>query len=222
MEDGQAVVDMWNEESAALVGVPVASVDWVTAPWGTPEADLEHDFAVIVAEDGEIVGYLSLVSDPPHTTVFSVGGVALSHHGRGLGAAIIEDVERRARRFTAMAAAGERVVLHVGALSDEPRVSSLLSAHGFTEARRFWSMHIRFDGAMPAADPDPIPGVEIRPLRRGDRRLRVSCRGLPRSLGQPARGEGPVAAPVRRGRGFRPRPLAAGVAATPTGGRARE
>src|SRR5439155_21245035 len=126
-------------------------------------------------EDGEIVGYLSLVSDPPYTTVFSVGGVALSHHGRGLGAAIIEDVERRARRFTAMAPAGERVVVHLGALSDGPRVSSLLRAHGFTEARRFWSMHIRFDGAMPAADPDPIPGVEIRPLRRGDETAAYEC-----------------------------------------------
>jgi mycothiol synthase len=168
LEDGPAVVEMWNEESLALAGVPVASLDWVVAPWGSPDADLEQDFAVIVADGDEIAAYLSLVSDPPHTIVFSVGGVALSHHGRGLGAAIVRDVERRAKRFVAMAPADERVVLHVGALSDEPRFSSLLEAHGFAEVRRLWSMQIRFDGTQ--TPPDPLPGIEIRPLRPGEER----------------------------------------------------
>ncbi len=172
-EDGPAIVEMWNHESLALVGVPVADLDWVTAPWATEDAELERNFAVILAGGDEIVGYLSLVCDPPHTIVFSVGGVALEHHGRGLGAAIVREVEHRAQRLTALAPAGERVVLHVGALSDEPRFSALLRSHGFAEVRRLLAMHLRFDGPSPPAS--PVSGIEIRPFRTGDEHAAYEC-----------------------------------------------
>jgi mycothiol synthase len=166
MEDAQVVVDMFNEESVELAGVPVVDLEWLTAPWAAEGADLEQDFAVVVADGGEVVGYLSLESDPPYTKVFSVGGVRLQHHGRGLGAAIVRDAERRTQRFVAMAPAGEGVVLHIGTLSDEPLVSDLLRSQGFSEVRRFWSMRIRFE--RPPLPPEPIPGIEIRPLRPGE------------------------------------------------------
>jgi mycothiol synthase len=172
-QDGPAIVEMWNRESLALIGVPVASLDWVTAPWVEEAADLEQDFAVIMSGSEEIVGYLSLVSDPPHTTVFSVGGVSLEHHGRGLGAAILCEAERRAQRFTAMAPTGDRVVLHIGALSDEPRFSALLRSQGFAEVRRFWSMRVRFDGLQ--SPPDPMPGIEIRSLGAGEEGAVYDC-----------------------------------------------
>jgi mycothiol synthase len=166
MEDAQVVVDMFNEESVELAGVPVVDLEWLTAPWAAEGADLEQDFAVVVADGGEVVGYLSLESDPPYTKVFSVGGVRLQHHGRGLGAAIVRDAERRTQRFVAMAPAGEGVVLHIGTLSDEPLVSDLLRSQGFSEVRRFWSMRIRFQ--RPPLPPEPIPGIEIRPLQPGE------------------------------------------------------
>ncbi len=157
----------------ALIGVPVASLDWITTPWGTQAADLSTDFAVIVAAEGEIAGYLSLISEPPHTIVFSVACVALAHHGRGLGAAIVRDVERRARRFVAMAPAGEPVLLHVGTLSDEPHVSALLLAHGYVEVRRLWAMHLRFDGPEP--EPDALAGIELRRFQPGDESEAYDC-----------------------------------------------
>ena len=173
LDDGPAIVEMMNEETVALIGVPVASLDWITTPWGAQAADLGRDFAVIVSAEGEIAGYLSVVSEPPHTIVFSGAGVALAHHGRGLGAAIVRDVERRAQRFVAMAPAGEPVVLHVGTLSDEPHVSALLLAHGYVEVRRLWAMHLRFDG--PQGEPDPLAGVEIRQLQPGDESEAYDC-----------------------------------------------
>jgi ribosomal protein S18 acetylase RimI-like enzyme len=173
MEDGQVVVDMWNEESVELVGVPVADLEWLTAPWAAEDADLEQDFAVIVADGGEVVAYLMLESDPPYTRVFSVGGVRLQHHGRGLGAAIVRDAERRAQRFVAMAPPSEGVVLHIGTLSDEPLVSELLGSQGFREVRRFWSMRIRFERAP--LPPEPIPGIEIRPPRPGEEGVAYQC-----------------------------------------------
>jgi ribosomal protein S18 acetylase RimI-like enzyme len=63
--------------------------------------------------------------------------------------------------------------LHPGALSDEPRVSQLLSDRGFEEVRRFWSMEIVFDGRQ--AEPAQMPGVEIRALQAGEEPIAYRC-----------------------------------------------
>lgn len=164
---------MMNEESVALRGVATASLDWIVTPWTTPGADLEHDFAVVTGPDGDLAGYLLVESDPPFTSVFSIGVVALRHHGRGVGAAVLEEAERRARRFLELAPARHRVVMHAGALADEPRVSALLTAHGYVEARRFARMAIEFGG--PPRPPGSLPGLEIRPLGPGEEPAVYAC-----------------------------------------------
>lgn len=171
--DAEPIVAMMNEESMALRGVAMVSLDWIVTPWTTPGADLEHDFAVVIGPDGDLAGYLLVESDPPFTSVFSIGVVALRYHGRGLGAAVLAEAERRARRFLDMAPAGDRVALHAGALADEPRVSALLTAHGYVEARRFARMAIAFDG--PPRPPASLPGIQIRPLVRGEEPAVYAC-----------------------------------------------
>ncbi len=171
--DGDAIVEMMNEESVALRGAAMVTTDWVVNAWTAPGADLEKDFAVVTGPDDEVAGYVFVESHPPHTEVFSVGAVALRHHGRGVGAAIVEEAERRARRFVPLAPPGERVVIHNGALAEEPRVAGLLTAHGYFEARRFAQMSIEF--AEPPAPPAAIPGIEIRPFARGDEAIVYDC-----------------------------------------------
>jgi mycothiol synthase len=105
--------------------------------------------------------------------VFGLGVVALAYHGRGLGGAIVETIEGHAARMVDRALPGQRVVLHMGALADEPHVSALLAAHGFAEVRRFWLMRIEF--AAPPAAPAVVAGVEIRPLERGQEREVYRC-----------------------------------------------
>jgi ribosomal protein S18 acetylase RimI-like enzyme len=169
LDDGPAIVRMLNDETRALVGVEFTSLDWVTAPWTAPGADLERDFGVVLAPDGAIAGYFFLSSDAPHTSVFSIGGVALAHHGRGVGSAIVEELERRAAAFSRLAPAGEPVVWRMGALAEEPQVAALLAAHGFVERRIFWAMHRRFDG--PPEPPGEVPGIAfdvIQPGREAD------------------------------------------------------
>jgi mycothiol synthase len=170
--DGPAVVTMINDETRALTGVGFTGIEWVTAPWSAPGAQLERDFGVIEA-GGDIVGYFLLESDPPHTLVFSIGAVALAHHGRGIGGAIVVEIERRAQQLTRDVPADEAVTWRMGALADEPRVSALLAAHGFREVRRFWAMRVTFDG-RPAV-PEPIPGVELRTLVRGQEAAVHDC-----------------------------------------------
>jgi GNAT superfamily N-acetyltransferase len=108
---------MLNEETVALTGVPVASVEWVTTAWTAPGVRLDRDFGVITDKGGAIAGYFMLAFEPPHTTVFVIAAVALSHHNRGIGSAIVAEVERRGRE---LAAGHDDVILRIGALAESP------------------------------------------------------------------------------------------------------
>jgi mycothiol synthase len=171
--DGEAIVAMMNEETLRLRGVAMVTTDWIVNPWTAPGADRENDFAVVTAPEGDIAGYVFVECHPPHTEVFSVGAVALGHHGRGIGAAILDEAEHRAQRFFLHAPPGERIVMHAGSLAEEPRVAALLTAHGYHEARRFAQMAIELD--RPPAPPADIPGVEIRPFAAGDAAAVYDC-----------------------------------------------
>ena len=78
IEDGPAIADMLNEETVALTGVPLASVEWVTTAWTAPGARLDRDFGVITDKGGAIAGYFLIEFEPPHTTVSVIAAVALS------------------------------------------------------------------------------------------------------------------------------------------------
>ncbi|HET6850533.1 MAG TPA: GNAT family N-acetyltransferase [Gaiellales bacterium] len=163
--DGPVIVDMINAESRALRGVAFTSLEWVTAPWTAPGANLERDFGVVTGPDGDLAAYFFIESEPPHTSIFSIGAVGLEHHGRGVGAAVVEELERRAEAFAAAAPAGEQVVWRMGGLAEEPLVARLLSDHGFGHPRVFWVMKRAFDGPPePAAD---VPGVTFELVSPG-------------------------------------------------------
>jgi mycothiol synthase len=172
-DDGPRVVAMLNEESIALAGAAVADANWVTAPWTAPGAELDRDFGVIEAATGELAGYFMLDPDPAGRSVFAVGCVALGHHGRGLGTAIVGEIERRAQSFVAMASGHGSPTLRLGALSDEPQVSALLGGRGFVEVIRMWEMRIVFDG--PPALPQPVPGIRIRTVQAGEEPTVYDC-----------------------------------------------
>jgi mycothiol synthase len=163
---------MINDETRALIGVSFTGIEWVTAPWSAPGVQLERDFGVIEAGH-EMAGYFMLESDPPHTLVFSIGAVALAHHARGIGSAILKEIERRALELTRDVPPDEVVTWRMGALAGEPLVAALLTAHGFREVRRFWAMQVTFDGVP--APPEAIPGVELRTLVRGQEEAVHDC-----------------------------------------------
>jgi len=167
-EDADDVAAFSNEECIAFLGVAVMSADSLRARWTAPSADRDRDFAVVAAPDGRLCGFLSVESDPPFARVFAIGIVAPAFHGRGLGAAILKESERRARRFVALADPASRVVMHAGALADEPRAGALLTSHGYREVRRFELMRIAFTDEPPL--PSDIDGITVRGFRAEDAR----------------------------------------------------
>jgi mycothiol synthase len=171
--DGPGLVAMLNEESEALIGVPLADLDWVMLPWTAPGADLERDFAVFEGRGGALAGYLIVDWHPADGEAFSLGVVAMAFHGQGLGAAIVREAERRGLRRAEEIEPDRRVVIRVGSLADEPRVSGLLASLGYREVRRFWRMTRTFDG--PPQPPAAIPGIELRPFAEGDGPAAAAC-----------------------------------------------
>jgi ribosomal protein S18 acetylase RimI-like enzyme len=167
------VVDVWNSDSIAWNGTATASVDWVVAPWRAAGADLERNFGVITTDGGEVVAYFFLESEPPYDDVHALGGVAASHHGLGLGTAIVAEIERRAARLAERAPAGGEVTLSMGSLADEPRVGAIFAARGYVEVRRFLTMEIEFDGPPPGATAPP--GVVLAPLEPGQEHAVYAC-----------------------------------------------
>jgi mycothiol synthase len=167
-EDADEVVAFANEECVAFIGMPVIDADWLRSRWTAPGVDRDLDFAVVEAAGGKLCGFLSVESEPPFTEVFALGIVALAFHGLGLGAAIVSETERRARRFVALADTSTRVVIHAGALADEPRVTALLSSRGYREVRRFELRRVDFAGEP--APPRDVEGIAVRGFRAKEAR----------------------------------------------------
>mgnify|MGYP000627927096 CR=1 FL=1 len=161
-DDGERAAELVNEEAVAHLGAPIWSTERALQHWSNPVVDRERDVAVVETPDGEICGWLSLVCGPPHVEVFALGVVAPAWHGRGLGAAIVAECERRAARFVPLAPAGARVVIHAGALADEPAAGALFTGAGYREVRRFQLMRIDFPGELPA--PSTPAGIQIEEL----------------------------------------------------------
>jgi ribosomal protein S18 acetylase RimI-like enzyme len=158
-DDAERAAELVNDEARIHLGTSIWSTERVLEHWSNPLVDRERDLAVVEAPDGKVCAWFSLVCGPPHVEVFALGVVALVWHGRGLGAWILDEIERRAHRFLELAPAGARVVIHAGALADEPAVGGLLVAAGYREVRRFQLMRVDFDGAPP--DPNVPAGIRI-------------------------------------------------------------
>jgi len=150
-EDAERAAELVNEESRAHLGAPIWSAEQALRHWSNPIVDRARDVAVVEAPGGEVCGWLSLVCGPPHVEVFALGVVGPGWHGRGIGAAVVSECERRAHRFLELAPVGARVVIHAGSLAGEPRVGALLAGAGYREIRRFQLMRVDFTGAPPVA-----------------------------------------------------------------------
>jgi mycothiol synthase len=172
-DEAPPITDMANAEAVALIGVELVSVAWVEGFWRTPSVDMENDVVVVAAPDGSLAGYMFVRSHPPFTRVTAIGLTAIDHHGRGVGGAVVDESERRAKRFVDLAPAGAAVVIHQGTLANEPMIAELLTGRGYREVRIFWQMEIPLQGKPEA--PAPPDGFDLRPLAVGEEEAAYAC-----------------------------------------------
>jgi mycothiol synthase len=167
-EDAAVAAALANEESLARVGFPSFTDERLLRFWTAPSVDRERDVSVVEASDGRMAACLFVIGEKPFVSVFAIGVVGLPFHDQGVGAAIVAENERRARRFLELAPSGRRVVVHAGAFADEPRASALFTASGYREVRRFQLMRVIF--AEPPPAPSDVPGIDMRRFAPGDER----------------------------------------------------
>lgn len=83
------------------------------------------------------------------------GAVLPSVRGRGLGAALLDTMERRLREEGARRT-------HCWVVAGDTAAEALFESRGYREARRFWEMSIELEAETPA------PSVHVEPYADGD------------------------------------------------------
>jgi mycothiol synthase len=155
-DDLEAVVRVIAAEQSANGAMEATlDADFMRQVWSSAGFDLAADAWVVTDEADGIVGY-GQVEREEQDLVESWGVVHPEHRGRGIGSALLEQIEARAAelldgvpapRFRHAITSGDRAV------------ATMLDRRGLRVVRHFWHMQIDLEGPI---DPGPAPaGVEI-------------------------------------------------------------
>jgi mycothiol synthase len=152
--DSQAILELIATCEVDVDGVPEVEEHDITVAFGRRGFDPELD-TQLVFEDGELVGWADLYRSRGE------GDVRPTHRFRGIGTALLEWMERRARSLGNTEVGQTKTDANLGA-------RDLFLARGYELSWVSWVIRIAFDEPPPA--PEPIHGIEIRPYRPSDAR----------------------------------------------------
>ena len=164
MDDVEAVVDLLTACSIELIGNPELGVDEIRTGWQRPSFNLETDTLVMLAPDGQIVGYSAVWDNAPHVCIFVDGSARPEYRGQGIGMVLCQWAEDRARQSIPKAPEAARVALRQEKLSTDEAARALLRGQGYQLARYELCMLIEMDEPPPA--PVVPEGIVIRPFVR--------------------------------------------------------
>ena len=159
-EDIPGILTVMADFDIAHYGVAVAlTADDIAGDW--EELDVASDAWVIVAPDGQIVAYATLIQEGSGQ-IQEDGYVHPAHWGKGLGTMLAHQMEQRATAFIERAPAGARVAAYIGVIATDDAACHLFEGRGYTLTRTFFRMAVELD-APPAAPRWP-DGITVRPF----------------------------------------------------------
>jgi mycothiol synthase len=159
--DVAAVVAMLNAGTQALLGRDEHSVNEWAVEWRGLGNGLAENTRLVLAPNGETVGYMGLWDRAPHTRPEQFGGVAPAHTGRGLGTHLAQWAELRARQLMAAAAPSAGVTLQAWINGLDRPAAKLLADNGYAWQRSYIRMVIDLEAVPPAA-PEWPEGIGVR------------------------------------------------------------
>lgn len=162
--DLNALVDLINACSQALIGRPRVEEADLRNEWNSPTFHLATDTQVVCDPEGQLAGYVEVWDNPPHVKLWIWGRVHPAYQERGIGSYLLEWGEARARQSIPKAPEGARVTVQQEAMSTHRTARRLLKAHGYREVRHFLRMVVELDAPPP--DPQFPEGIRVRTFRR--------------------------------------------------------
>jgi mycothiol synthase len=164
LQDAEAVASLLNACSIEQIGRPEWEAHELETDWRNPIIDLANDTCVVATGDGDLVGYADVWDEAPHVRIYSLARVHPRFRKQGIGTALCQWVEDRARHSIDAAPAGTRIALLQSTLASDAPAQELLRTMGFQVARYFYQMVIEMEGPPPL--PRLVEGIEIRPFVR--------------------------------------------------------
>lgn len=146
-----------------IQGSSTSTEDALRTFFGEPGFDPATDIVSVRDGSDTLVAFASFGSREPFVSSWTTGWVHPEHVGRGIGGALIDWAEARAKSRIDLAPPGTRIAASMGANDKSERGKRLLASRGYTVARYFLEMEIDFDRAI---DAPPVPeGITLRTMR---------------------------------------------------------
>ena len=163
MDDLEPTVKMLNAWSHKVIGVESFEANFMGSEWTTPGFELERDTRLVLAPNGEIVGYNEVWDIfEPHVHVYTWARVHPRYNGRGIGSYLMAWAEDRGRMALLKAPPEARVTLSGHCLSLDRVAAELFCNSGFDLIRYALRMVIELNGTPP--EPVWPEGVTVRTL----------------------------------------------------------
>ena len=150
MDDAQAITEVIVACDIDEYGEPDFTEQDLRSIWQTPGYDMATDSWVVIAPEGQIVGFAT-VSDNEHVRMYMYGAVHPAYRGRGIGTRLMRLAETRARQHISLAHPDARVTLQNWLSGVNTDAQCLLEQQGFTDIRHHWRMEIEM------LEPPPTP-----------------------------------------------------------------
>lgn len=162
-DDLDDLVELFEARDLVDVGFVDQAREEILEDWASPTLDFARDTTVVEDPEGAVAAYGIVLVNDPDVQVFAMGKVHPSHVGRGLGAAIFAEQERRARELIGP---GMSSPLRTSVPETDVAAHGLARSCGYAHVRSSWLM----ERALPAPDvagPDP-GGITFRLGSAGD------------------------------------------------------
>lgn len=161
LDDPQAALAVAHACDLLEVGSPDTELRHLTDDLEDPTVDIERDTWLVRAHDGSPAAFGILIGRDPRNPQRSFARVHPAHRGRGLGAGLLDRIERRARARVPVGAHPR--VLHAELAPDDLGGLALLGARGYREVRRL--QHLERSLTAEDVHPgDPPGGLTARPI----------------------------------------------------------
>lgn len=165
LDDVPQALDLTNRCAQETLGQNEITLDEFYSEWRDPEMDLQSNTRVAVLPSGAVAACAEVWGSPPYVSHWIWARVDPAQREQGIGTALMEWAEARAREMIAQAPEGARVVATAASISTHQPSIDLLRARGFEQVRHMLTMERPLEGDLPAAAWPK--GMEIYAMRPG-------------------------------------------------------